>query len=361
MGSDWKERSQINGDVVFFHYANDEQEKKLKEIFIWDIDKTYLDTKIDSLNGLFRTIMEKALNKKNIPATNLILQRLTQFQSEKNQKIDDFFPMYFISASPPQMEERIAEKFNIDGIKPMGCFYKDNLSNLHPKKFWKLTKQVGYKLQALLELRLRLSDEVRQICWGDDSESDATIYNLYSDICSRRVDENEVRKILNYLSVTSEQIDEILYLQSLIPQYDPVEKIYINLATDTDPDYYLKFGRRTMATYNTFQVACDLVQDARLDLESVLLVAQEMIQNYSYTPEQLMISFDDLIRRGIIGEKWFYKFKDYFIANKVMSADFQPSMRPLSEKTVIEGHVYEMEGEHEPWIMNHIDYMNDYR
>lgn len=59
------------------------------------------------------------------------------------------------------------------------------------------------------------------------------------------------------------QVDTILRLREDIPEQDPVEKIYINLAADTDADYYLKFGRRILPTYNTFQLALDLHQISR--------------------------------------------------------------------------------------------------
>ena len=55
------------------------------------------------------------------------------------------------------------------------------------------------------------------------------------------------------------------------------KKIYINLAEDTDPEYYLKFGRRTLPVYNTFQTALDLFQDMRIGVESVLQVARDLI------------------------------------------------------------------------------------
>lgn len=228
-----------------------------------------------------------------------------------------YFPVYFITASPPQLEERISEKFSLDQIRPFGCFYKDNLANLRPGRFWRLTKQVGYKLQALMQLRTRLSENVRQICWGDDSETDAIIYNLYSDICSRRMSSSEIRSTLEKFNVTGEQVNTILELQSQIPVQDPVEKIYINLATDTDPDYYLKFGRRTLATTNTFQIAMDLFQDHRLNMESVHLIAQDMIQNYGFTQEELMKGFDEIIRRGVLGEQAYLVLRDSFVEKNI--------------------------------------------
>jgi len=357
--TDWQERAEIEGDVVAFRYINPGIEKANLEVFVWDIDKTYLDTTIDSLRGLLQTILEKALNKQNVPGTKALLQSLAAFEREK--KGHRYFPIYFISASPPQMEERIYEKFIIDELRPLGAFFKDNLKNLRPSRFWRLTKQVGYKLQALLQLRVRLHPEVKQICWGDDSESDAIIYNIYSDICVRRIGPQEIRTILEKLYVTGDQVDQILNLQAQIPESDPVEKIYINLATDTDPDYYLKFGRRTLATYNTFQVALDLFQDQRLSLGGVYTVAQDMIVNYGFTPEELIASLDEIIKRGVLGKEACDKLFPFLADKKLMSSKYVPSVTPLGTQRAENGKVYELEGVHEPWIPERIEYLNEYR
>lgn len=347
--ADWRKSAEINGDVVFFRYAPEGISKGAEEVFIWDLDKTYLDTTIDSLQGLIKTIMEKALNKKNVPGTDTLLRNLAQYRSET--KGTDFFPIYFITASPPQLEDRIAEKFYIDNINPLGCFYKDNLKNLRPKRFWRLTKQVGYKLQALMQLRTMLGESVKQICWGDDSESDAIIYNLYSDICSRRLSPNDIRVILEQLYVTGDQVDVILNLQAQVPTQDPLEKIYINLATDTDPEYYLKFGRRTLPTYNTFQVTMDLYQDKKINFDGVVEVAQDMIYNYYYTVEELMKSFDDLIRRSVLSEETYKDLKQKFIEKGLLHASYEPSHNNFDKKLFIE----------EPWVQEHVDYVNEYR
>lgn len=357
--ADWRDRSSIEGDVVFFRYVTQGVEKNIDEVFIWDLDKTYLDTAIDSFSQLLKTAIERAFNKKNVPGTNTLLQVLGATWQERNGQ--SRFPLYFISASPPQMEARIAEKFTIDNIRPFGCFYKDNLKNLTPKRLWRLNKQVGYKIQALLQLRMKLKENVKQVCWGDDSESDAVIYNLYSDICARRLGVQDLRDVLKNFSVSAEQIDKILLLQSQIPENDPVEKIYINLAVDTDPDYYLKFGRRTVPTYNTFQVACDLFQDQRVDLESVYTVAQDMIFNYSFAPEELIRSFDELVRRHILGEAAFLRLTQYFVDKGVFPASFSPSIPAVKEAKVVDGKVYELEGHFEPWVHERVDYLHDYR
>lgn len=357
--ADWRDRSQISGDVVFFRYVTQGVEKNIDEVFVWDLDKTYLDTAIESLSQLIKTAIERAFNKKNVPGTNTMLQVLARHWQER--KGQSRFPLYFISASPPQMEARIAEKFTIDDIRPFGCFYKDNLKNLTPKRLWRLNKQVGYKIQALLQLRKKLKDDVKQVCWGDDSESDAVIYNLYSDICARRLGTQDLRSVLKNFSVSAEQIDEILLLQSQIPENDPVEKIYINLAVDTDPDYYLKFGRRTLPTYNTFQVACDLFQDQRIDLDGVFVIAQDMMFNYGFAPEELLRSFDELIRRHVLGESSVQRLTQFFVEKGIFPASFRPSIPAVREAQVIDGRVYALEGHFEPWVHQRVDYLHDYR
>lgn len=355
----WKQRSATNLDVVYFDYQKDAQFGSNLEVYIWDLDKTYLDTSIDSFRGLARTIFEKAFTKKNVPGTSGLIRSLSRYR--KSQSDEAFFPLYFVSASPPQMESKVYEKFVLDEIQPLGMFYKDNLRNLAPKRLLFLKKQVGYKVQSLLQLRQILPKNVRMICFGDDSESDATIYNLFSDICARRQTETELTQLLEDLGVTHAQIDEILRLQLTIPIQDPVEKIYINLATDTDPEYYLKYGRRTLPTYNTFQVALDLVQDQRLSLVELGLIFDELTQTYEFTSEQLILTFEDLIRRRVLGLSSFEMIKNYFIEKKMMTYSWKSRAEPLKEKVIHQGHVYELDGIFEPWIPRQIDYINDYR
>ncbi len=355
----WKQRSTTNLDVIYFEYQPKAQFDSSAEVYIWDLDKTYLDTSIDSFSGLFKTIFEKAFTKKNVPGTPSLIRSLSRYRKKHFNEVD--FPLYFVSASPPQMESKVYEKFVIDDIKPIGMFYKDNLRNLAPKRFLFLKKQVGYKVQSLLQLRSRLAKDTRMICFGDDSESDATIYNLFSDICARRHTENELMQLLEDLGVSHSQIDEILRLQSVIPIQDPVEKIYINLATDTDPEYYLKFGRRTFPTYNTFQVALDLVQDQRLSLEELGTVIDVLVTKYGQTYEQLILSFEELIRRRTLGLSSCEMLKNYFIEKQLLTFSWISKVEPLKEKEIDQGHVYELDGLFEPWIPRQIDYINDYR
>jgi len=352
--SDWRKRAEIFEDVVSFSYIDKNIEKRTHEIYIWDLDKTYLDTSIDGLIPLLMTAVERAFNKKNVPGTKKIMQTLGNAWKKKQGL--KRFPLYFISASPPQLEARLAEKFAMDGIFPYGCFYKDNLKNLRPTKLWRLKKQVGYKVHALLYLRSKLPEDLKQVCWGDDSESDAVIYNLYSDICAKRLIGSELKEVLRYFNVNESQLSLIEQLQATIPSQDPVDKIYINLAADTDPDYYLKFGRRTLATYDSFQIAIDLFQDQRIDLEDVFVVAQDMMTSPTIAIETLNRSLTDFSKRRVIDDVTGQSLVDYFKNHQLPLQSYHPFYKIQKPVKVNDHPEYS-----EPWVAERIDYFHDYR
>ncbi len=360
MMAEWRSRAEITSDVVLFRYVTDPVERETAEVYVWDLDKTYLDTAFESLGGLWRTVREKAFQKRNIPGTGTLVRALRDFWQEQ-QKGGKDFPIYFITASPPQLENKIHDKLAYDGIYPFGLFCKDNLQNVRPGRLWRLTQQVGYKLQALLQLRLHLADDVRQILWGDDSEADAVIYSLYSDLCARRLEERDARQILKHFKVIGQQVDTILLLLEDIPKQDPVEKIYINLAADTDAEYYLKFGRRILPTYNTFQLALDLFQDHRLSSPQVVKVAMDLVQNYNFGVDELENSLDELIRRPIIADKTLEAILPVLQQNRLIRPEFQPTVTPKSVVSSVGARIFELEGVTEPWVLDHIDYMRDDR
>ncbi len=357
--AEWEYRSEIEGDVVFFRYAGENLERAFSEVYVWDLDKTYLDTSWASLSELWRTALEKAFQKKNIPGTATLVRALRAGWEDNRGQLA--FPIYFITASPPQMEQKITQKLTIDDIKPLGAFYKDNLRNWKPSRWWRLTKQVGFKVQALLQLRTRLKEDVRQVLWGDDSESDAIIYSLYSDICVRRWTEKQLIEILSRLHVIGEQTETILDLQDQIPAHDPVEKIYINLATDTDPEYYLKFGRRCVPTINSLQASLDLFQDGRLSVARVLEVAKDMRENYGISRAEMEASVDGLVRRQVLGRPAVQTILPELAAHDFVSKDFKPSVEPRLVEHSQDGRVYRLEGTHEPWIPEGIDYLHESR
>lgn len=357
--SDWRSRSKVNGDVVFFNYYEESFSHVSGEVYVWDLDKTYLDTKWHSLSDIIQSAFEKPYQKRNVPGSSALVKALMEHVKLKRSL--DRLPIFFITASPPQIEEQIREKLKFDHIDPLGIFCKDNLKNLKPKRWRRLTQQIGYKLQSLLQLRTLLGQDVSQVFWGDDSESDAVIYSLYSDVCSRRYDQQEMQSILNHFQVTDVQVDTIFQLQEQIPVSDPVEKVYINLAVDTDSEYYLQFGRRTVPTRNYYQVALDLFQDGRLSKEHVIKVGMDLKDNYNFSRDELEVSLDDMVRRQILSSQTLQNILPEILSAGLIAPDYKPSVAPLDTKSEIGERVFELEGMHEPWVPEKIDYFHNYR
>ncbi len=357
--AEWKKRADQKNDVVFFSYAPKQVIAACHEAYVWDVDKTYLDTKFETLRGLLKTATEKPNQKRNIPGSAELVRSMKDNYLDRTGA--NQFPLFFITGSPPQMENKIKEKLVLDGVKPLAIFCKDNLPNLRPKRFWRLNKQVGYKLQALLQLRASLPADVKLTLFGDDGEADSIIYSLFSDICARRHDSSELRRILNHLFVLDDQVDTILDLQNDIPTMDPVEKIYINLVDDTDADYYLKFGRRVLPTSNSFQMALDLLQDQKLTVTQVETLGQVLLSSFDFTKEELAHSLDDLVRRQRICDSTVAACLEPLKNAAIFPPDFAPSLpAPCVEE--YRGHLaIKMQGVYEPWVPENIDYTREDR
>ena len=351
----WKDRTNL--DVVFFSYSGKTSDNP-SEVYVWDLDKTYLDTRWNTLKDLWRTFFEKSFQKKNIPGTSTLVFSLKENWRENPDINKGDFPIFFITASPPQLEEKIRKKMEIDQILPGGIFFKDNLKNIYPGRWKYFNQQVGYKLQALMQLRNRFKGEITQVLWGDDSEMDAIIYSLYSDICSRRWKKGELLSLLMHFNVNKKQIETIFNLQNQCPDHDPVERIYINLALDTDPEYYLKFGRRVLPVYDSFQTSLDLFQDGRLKETHILKVAHDLMVNYGFKRDQLQNSLDDLVRRRVLTGGAFEKILPCLQEKEIISRDYRPSL--ISGKVVSRegGKDFGVEDKMEPWIPEQVDYFN---
>ena len=352
-------RVKLSEDVVFFSYK--EISTGFPEIYVWDLDKTYLDTRWHTLSELWNFFFEKSSQKKNVPGTAVLVSCLRERWSKQTDFEPMSFPIFFVTASPPQMEEEIRKKMELDKILPQGIFFKNNLKNIYPSRWRYLYRQVGFKLQSLLYLRVHFEKEISQILWGDDSEMDATIYSLYSDICARRWTEDELFKLLSHFKVSKDQYQCILDLQSRCPDHDPVEKIYINLAVDTDPEYYLKFGRRVLPIYNSFQTTLDLFQDGRLQQDHVLRVAESLMTNYGFTVDELQNSLDDLIRRRVLAQETLEMILPELKKEKVIDLAYSPSMEPGRIQSQVGERIFNVGDETEPWIPDQVDYLHDYR
>ena len=263
----------------------------------WDLDKTYLRSDFDSLRQLLRTAFERPEDKVDVPGVVELIKALKRAGEARGRPVH----VYFLSASPPQMGKTIRAKLALDGIPYDGIVFKDQLQHIRRGKLRNLREHVGFKLAELLRGRLAAPPESRELCFGDDWESDSLIYSLYGDVAAGRLPPERLARVLRRIRVDPRQIDEVLALAARARGGDVVARIFINLERRTPPGAFHLFGPRVVPTFNYFQTAAMLAGDGDLDVEDVVRVAQGLLTAAAYTPRRLENSLGDLVRRGHLG------------------------------------------------------------
>lgn len=259
-------------------------------IYRWDLDKTYLRTDFDTFMSLLRTAFEDAEDKRTVPGAATLLRELRQSGQGRAR-------ICFISGSPRQMRKVLTEKLRLDGIEFDEFVLKPNLRNMLTGRFRALREQVGYKLPALLAGRAGVTDKTREVCFGDDAESDALIYSLYGDLLSRRVDRTVLEQVLRSAGTYEDDASRTISLFESLPHAEAVERIFIHLDRKSPPSKFDRYGTRLVPIYNYFQAALVLFEDERLEAAAVVRVAVEMVDRHAYSVDSLRNSLQDLLRR----------------------------------------------------------------
>lgn len=338
----WKFRSRRYNDVVFFNYYPCLH--IFKTVYIWDLDKTYLDTQFQNIKDLVQTAMERPSDKKTIPGAQTLIKLLC---SEQKRLEEGVHPLIFVTASPPQIERKLISKLDLDGLNPVGLVCRDFSKYISPRNLSYLRRPLDYKLKALLILRTFLASDVSQVMWGDDSEFDPLIYSLYSDICSGRLKGVRLRKVLESVKARPNYINDILDLQKNIPEHDPIERIYINLAEDTDIDYYNKFGNRVLPCSNSLQMAVDLYQRQSLSLDNLVTVGLDLMSS-GFHQDQLASSLDDLALQRALVDKG---YKEMEFALK------QQNILPMSYSLEMQ---LPVEMDNSRWVVDSSEYLRQF-
>ena len=267
-------------------------------IFISDIDKTYLVTQIDSVRGLLRAAFETAEMKSNVPGFSILLRGARRGAGEQPQQN----PLFFITASPPQLGEKIQSKMELDGIEYDGIIYKNQMSHVRRGNFRKLTEQIGYKLLALLLMWSKFPKKAKLVLFGDDSESDVLIYSLLADVLKGDVVGRDLADLLMTLGVGREEALKIGWVsRSIQTPVAPVHAIYINLETGSHPTYYNRFGGFVYPTENTLQAAVSLYEKSLIREQAVRSIGRVMVLQYDFQPKDLTHLLLSGARRGLYG------------------------------------------------------------
>lgn len=260
-----------------------------RRIYRWDLDKTYLQTEFDTLRQVMRAALESAREKKAIPGATALIRELRTMPGSR---------LCIISGSPTQMREVLAEKLHLDGIFFDELVLKNNLRNLVRGRFKALRGQVGYKLPALLESRVKEPLEANEVLFGDDAEADAFIYSLYADMVARRVSRSVVENVLEAAEVYPDEAERVWHAWDAVPLADPVQRIFINLSKLTPPAHFTRYGARVVPVFNYFQAALVLLGDRWISSLGVGKVMIDLIQVSGYNTVHLANSLQDLLRRG---------------------------------------------------------------
>ena len=270
-----------------------------RHIARWDLDKTYLRTEFDSLRDIVRTALERPDEKRTNPGASTLLREMVR----------SGVSVHILSGSPEQMRRRLEDKLRLDGIIWDSFTLKPNLQNLLRLRFRAVKDQLGYKLPALLQARVkstRIAEanakdggaDPQETLFGDDAEADAFVYSLYGDILAGRVGEETLLDVCEKGRVYPDIIESIMDSARAVQPSECVERILIHLERQSPPDDFRVYGGRAVPFYNYLQAAFVVYEDERLPPEAVLRVGVELVVQHRFDGDALARSYGDLVRRG---------------------------------------------------------------
>lgn len=268
-------------------------------VFIWDIDKTYLSTHFSSLGGLARIPIEFAVDKESIAGMPEVLRGLRRGPGPKFAAA----PLYFISSSPPQLRSVISRKMLLDGVQPDGFTFKNWLGTLRQLRPKRLKDHLGYKLFALLDARRR-RPLVTEFLFGDDVERDAEVYSLYSAILQGTIKTEALEGALITGRVEEEDRQAILELVATLPRpLGKVGRIFIHLARGTAIEDLMAYGPLVTPVQSAFQLALILFEMQLIDRESVIQAGAATTVALNRSRERFEAQLDDAVKRRLVTDE----------------------------------------------------------
>ena len=198
------------------------------DVCVWDIDKTYLDTRFSSVRGLLGIPFELAIDKRAVAGTVPLLRGLRHGPHAESALV----PLNFISGSPRQMRRVVEKKMTMDGVQFDGITFKDQLGLLKAGRPGGIVEQIGYKLQALLQYRREHPRGVRYLLFGDDVEDDLAAFLLFGEVCAGLRGEG-LQGRLRSLGVHRHDAGAVSSLAAaLAVEPDPLAHVFIRQTSD---------------------------------------------------------------------------------------------------------------------------------
>jgi hypothetical protein len=170
-------------------------------IVISDIDETYLRTDFRTLRGLVSTALQFAVDKIVYPDMSLLFKTLKRRRD---------CALYFISSSPRQLRGVMERKLLLEEVPHDGMVLRDTLHLAFSGKGSELRNPFGYKLFAILELLSDFPDGSSLVFLGDDTESDADVYEIVRRISRDEIGKAELERVLYERGIHTDHVVGIL-------------------------------------------------------------------------------------------------------------------------------------------------------
>ena len=267
------------------------------KVFVWDIDKTYLETHFSSLKGMARIPVEFAIDKKAIAGMPEILRGLRRGPGEDYACA----PLYFVSASPPQMRRVIERKMLMDGVEYDGIILKDWLKTLRQLRPGRLKEQAGFKICALMAGRLNRPQSVEYL-FGDDVESDAEAFFIYSHLLSGDLSTGEINQLMVKAGVKRDDQRCIRkLLDRLGIERGRVARVFIHLERNTPVERFKHMAPVVMPVKGAVQLSLALYGMKLVDAETVRRAAAAV--QASPSPSDIKALAKDAVSRKLVKKK----------------------------------------------------------
>lgn len=262
-----------------------------RHTYRWDLDKTYLDSRFETLSGMVRLGLERPEEKVNVPGSAELLRELARDRPDSGPA-----RIAFVSGSPSQLRAVLEDKLRIDGVRWDEFHLKPQWDNLRRGRFRAVREQVGYKLPLLLESRARAA--APETLFGDDAEADVLIYSLYADLIAGRAGEADLAAVLKAAGAYPDVVERTQRALAAVPRADAVETIFIHLDRGTPPGHFRPYGARVVPVWNYFQAALVLFARHHVDAGAVVAITRALLSARAFGAEELANLFQDIVRRG---------------------------------------------------------------
>lgn len=265
------------------------------EVFVADIDRTYLATQISSMKGMARIPFERASDKEDIAGMARLFREIRRGPGPAVRET----PLYFVSASPAQLRPVIERKMRLDGIGFDGTTFKNWTKVFRKLRLRRLREQVGFKLTALLAGRAELPHGAIENLVGDDLETDPLTYAIYADVLAGRIGVDDLLRILALNGVMDSDAEAIVRMRRELAPGRGVKRAFIRMERNADPEVFLEYGPGVVGCRGPFQMAAVLMREGNVSEDGVMRVAGALLQR-GLPQAELSARLRDLCRRALL-------------------------------------------------------------